>query len=261
MNRRRRTNTTIFDKLVDEGRSAAVKLVFSTALIGGSSYLLSSGPAEQQNIERDVMKFSNSALEVQQSPLHDVITIGIATANNRSAIERGLEEILTEITRNAAAQHLNSDFAASSDKWLSATMSQLETDRGRVNGFLFTNPLEEAFQGDIVAILDGQRDVLAEIREIIVRWDTETGGARDGRLQTAATRLGQVRSLSSGIESKVQQLMTATKIAEAQSNQTASELSRRSNLTDLKHILAVAGITLGLGLFGWTFVAAARNKQ
>jgi hypothetical protein len=260
MNKRSRNSTTIIDKLLEDIRSKAVSFVLSTGLIASFGYLLLTLPAERQELKRELMTFNNLALEVAQSPLQDVVTIATANANNEDAIQR-TNEILTGIANNAAAQHLNSDFVTASDKWLSSTMNQLEMDRGRVNGFEFTDAVEQALQQDIVAILDGRRDVLAGIREIITRWDTENGAARDGRLETVATVLRQTQGRSAGIESRAQQLMSATKIAQAQSVQTADELDERINLVERQLLLAAAGVTVGLGLVGWTIVATARKRR
>src|SRR5262245_1299691 len=252
---------TFLEKLVEEGKSAAAKFVIGTALIGSFGYLLFTSPVEQQKIQSDAVKYKNLAVKVAESPHRDVNTIAAAYMSNDSAILNRTAAILAEITKNAVGQHLNSDFAAASDRWLSATISQIEIDRGRANGFVFTDALEQGMQRDTVALLGGQKELLTAIREIIVRWDTDNVAAREGRLETVATLVGQYSGRASGVAARAQQLATATKVAQAEGNQTGEEIIGRSNLHALKGYLAVAGIAGGVGLYAWAIVSTTRTRR
>jgi hypothetical protein len=112
----------MLDKLVEQSASTVLSFVLSTALLGGSGYLLFQLPEERQIFSRAALEFRKSSAELSAS--RDMYKV-----YSDFEIER-IGDIYKEFTRNIPTQQpLNPTFVSESLSWISDTLDQFERQR------------------------------------------------------------------------------------------------------------------------------------
>src|ERR1700674_326873 len=259
--RSQRTPTGIIDRLLEQSAVNLLGFILSTALIGGSGYLLLQLPNEMNAIRRAQLEFERVSEEFTQSPFWNNIAGFPRSELTAGRVDR-MHEISRELGRTAAKEgQLDQTFASVSLSWISSTRVEYEREKGRVKGFVLVDAIEKAFQQDVVEECDARIAMLNEMYEMIGNWAAERLADRDKRFSTLERLARESRGRFAGMISKGDQLNMPLKIFPKQAAQMVAELETQIQAIQIKIFLAAAGIIVGAGAFGFLGLVALKKKS
>ena len=242
--RRRRDSPSPFDKIADHALGAVVSFVFTTALIGGSSYLLFQLQSEVQNVDRQKQEFTNRETRIRQ--FNDMLQVFGAGWFADPGNWQPETEFVRDLPRNISAPSLNQTSRDAILNWTTASLLRLSSERGSIDGFVLSNDLERSLQQQLSRIYAIRINLMMQLEEMVRHWEEEQPRRRDERLATMQALRSESISDLKGLFQKYRQLQDQGASEREQLRGIRDELDRQLTNIFIKRWLAGGGIALGL---------------
>ncbi|MFZ5449258.1 MAG: hypothetical protein ACOZFS_11540 [Thermodesulfobacteriota bacterium] len=244
--RRRQQKVGFIDKIADHIISMVLSFLFTIGLIGGSGYILFQSPAEENAVDRQTQELANQATSIRQ--FNDMLNVFASGwfADQTNFQPEGV--FIQELSRNTTAQALDPTLKQEVLNWTSESLMRLTSEKGHIEGFVFSNDFERAFQQHYLKIYSIRISMTEQLDELALNWEQKRPQSREERLELIqALRLDQIGNLQ-GIFSKISQLQDRTRIELQQAEQTKKDLTSQIRIIWLKNLLAIIGIVIGVSL-------------
>lgn len=244
-NRHKKNKTNRLAKLlVENGYLFVLSFVLSTGLISGSGYLLFQLPIERNSLERQISDFRSSGSEYTSfNNMSDVYLTGWFSDKNQ---QQHTSDVLAYLGSNISSGQLDQTFTDGTLDWISKSLPILSSEKGRIDGFVFTNEIERGVQQNMVSEYDNQIAFFDEMDGLIRNWKNEQPADRDKYLASMQqSALDSMSTLQSTL-SKLSQLNTQVEVDKQNAQQKSNDLSSQVQIIWLKTMLSIAGVILGV---------------
>lgn len=244
--KRKRNNPIqdILDKIVQHSLALIVTFVFSTGLIGGSSYLLFKADAELLQLNQIYSELELSTSEIEL----DTQLVSFASTGWFSSTTQTEEmlSLLDSLDSQKDQETLDPVFASNSLDWCHKAALQLMNERGQIRGFVLSAEVPKSFQAELLKFYDSNLQIVDALKEMIVNWEIETPEDREKELRSTKLATFEIFQSTNAMLVKLSQM-------DSELAQEARENERRFktgiNLIEVnttKRILSMIGIGTGV---------------
>lgn len=234
------------EKIVDNTVGLIVAFVFSTALLGGSAYLLFEAPLESDKLDREIAEMGNMfAEENRATQMISIINAGwilnVANMEQLGSINQTLIDNATSLT-------LTQSFADAAYTFCTTSTLQLTDERGQIKGFVFEKPLLREHQATQIKNYDAIIGVLNGIMDTLVNWSQDTLEARLSRYDKITAHFLESKEAIAGIQAQFTQILAAHPLTLEELDQRRNELMTKISLWQTRSILSMIGIIVGISI-------------
>lgn len=237
----------LLEKAVQQTLSLILSFVFTTALIGGSGYVLFQFP-----IELNAIKPKSLELEAKKEQLETLDKILAITGNSwlldRAEIARA-GEITKWMAQNIQVETIEQTYYLETTDWINQALIRIAYERGEINGYHLENEYYKNMQESIVHEYDLRINILRQMDDIFLHWNKETTAERLERFKTIEGPIYDSTGNLSEIGAKYNQLLAQKEIDLKDYEQRQEEVNIRKYVAVGKLILSIAGILIGFYIF------------
>lgn len=238
----------LLTKLVEDSLKLILSFIFSTALIGGASYLLFDTQPETDEINRLIVDLQNQGAEGKT--YHDMTNIHVQGFTEYENQRNQINDILSYLMQNKCEDKLDTNYITNTLGILTSITIRLTGEKGKISGFLVHDELIKNRQMTLLSWYDNELATIDELYAMIANWGKETVSDRDERW----IRIAELLRMSS--EMANQMIIQSDQIVYYVENVKYSELDRlEAELTGkelrlrLRIILSCIGVVVGLYFF------------
>lgn len=237
---------TLWGKLAENVSSYVVSFVLGAMIIGAFNYLLLQAKAEELALEREMLHFSAFAKEDESA--NEMAEFWKSDGSSKSEPVTKIQAVVKRLSDSITTERLDDAFVRETSIEISASISHIATQIGRINGYTFGDELYKSLQQDFVKELDAEKNLLFEVTEIVNNWNKLSVERRRERLGQIFNKGLEVKTGLAQIESRSLQVLKKLTEKMAENRQKYNEIKNQITTGARKKLLAKTGISIGIAL-------------
>lgn len=238
----------VLTELVKNTLTLTLGFIFSTALIGGASYLLFNTQADVDEINR--LGVVAQKMTAEGKIYYDMIAIYSEGYISDTNLQKQIAQTITYLTLITTQDKLDSTYKTNAVNLLNSATLRLTDEKGKISGFSPTDKLIIERRETFLEFYDNQLSEVNEMYEMIKNWDNETPTDRDKRL-SRITELDReaIELVNKMVIQSNQIVYDIEHVKYSEIDRLEAEVKGKQRLLQLKTTLSWVGVIIGFIIF------------